>query len=84
MDPAALGCPVQALDGNRWVQQTRDHRESPFRVALAGALDLHFAIEPTYTVWVGGTWPDSPCAPEKRRAREEIGTHRKLEVWEGF
>ena len=54
-----------ALDVNSWVQQTSDHKESPFSFALAGSLVLYFAIEPTYNVWMGGTVLDSPCALEK-------------------
>lgn len=54
-----------ALDVSSWVQQTSDHKESPFSFALAWSLVLYFAIEPTYNVWVGGRLLDSPCVLEK-------------------
>lgn len=66
LDPPALDCPMHALDVNSLVQQTSDHKESPFSFVLAGSLGLCFATEPTYNVWVGGRLLDSPCVLEKK------------------
>ena len=63
--PSAWIAQCLALDVSSWGQQTGDHSESPFGLALAGSLILHFAIESTYNVWVGGRLLDSSCVLEK-------------------
>lgn len=61
------------------VQQTSDHKESPFSVILPRSLVLHFAIEPTCNIWVGGRLLDSPCVLEKKG--ENLKKWDREETW---